>query len=308
MSARRVLVTGATGMIGRGLVQELQSLGEDVVEIGGRRSGGRNGTYAWRLGRPLGDTLENVDCVIHLAARVHIRGLGFSDRDSFIRENAKASLMLAREAHVWGVKRFVFASTIGVLGATSEIPLTEEGQHMPHNAYTESKSLAEQWLQEFCDSSGMQLVILRFPAVIGVGVTGNVRSLAKAVKLKLPLPISRLEKQRQFLTLQNLVSAISLAAAHHDAAGHVFHLANPERVSTFKLCQSLAAIQGVELYDWAAPEWILRSGFAALGRRSLAEGLMGSLLIDSSKASRVIGWEPRQALYQALTDALVTKL
>ena len=308
MIVERILVTGATGMIGRALIPELRLLCNDVVAVGGGQRDALSPVQVWRLGSPLGHVLEDTDCVVHMAARVHVRGAGFSDKPGFIRDNAEASLKLAHEAYTRGVRRFVFVSSIGVLGATSAIPLKEEAQVAPHNAYTESKSLAERWLQEFSIATGMELVILRFPAVIGRGVKGNVRTLAKAISHKLPLPVSSLDNQRQFLSLRNLVSAISLCIMHEDAAGHVFHLANPERISTLELCQSLASILEVELRDWPLPVWLLRSAFYGLGRQSLADGFTGSLLVDSSKASRIIGWAPSEDLDQALQEVVTSQL
>ena len=87
MNNDRVLVTGASGLVGRALVEKLRSDGVSVIGVG--RSyfcGGRE--HSWRLGVPLGDALNEVDVVVHLAAHVHVRGKGFSDEERFVRENA----------------------------------------------------------------------------------------------------------------------------------------------------------------------------------------------------------------------------
>ncbi|WP_334078976.1 NAD-dependent epimerase/dehydratase family protein [Microbulbifer sp. M83] len=308
MSGNRFLVTGATGMVGRALVSHLKSTGVAVSSVGRHPRRGVVMDHCWNLGEDMGSPLDGVDTVVHLAARVHIRGRGFSDSHSFNQDNVEHTLMLADEAHSRGVKRFVFASSIGVLGGSSESPLTEECQRAPHNAYTQSKSLAEEKLQAFADSSGMELVILRFPAVIGVGAKGNVESLIRAIKMQIPLPFSRINNQRQFITLKNLVDGISLASHHSMAAGETFHLANPERVSTLELCKIIAHELRVPLRSWPVPAKVLRAGFSAVGRKSLADGLTADMLVDTSKVSNVLGWRAEQSLQLGLREVVARSI
>ncbi|MFC4876716.1 NAD-dependent epimerase/dehydratase family protein [Microbulbifer halophilus] len=300
----RVLVTGATGMIGSALVSHLKSTGVSVSAVGRAPKAGADVDHCWRLGEKMGSPLNDVDTLIHLAAKVHIRGKGFSDTSGFNRDNADYALMLAKEAHSRGVKRFVFASSIGVLGASSVSPLNENHERSPHNAYTLSKSLAEEKLKAFSDTAGLELVILRFPAVIGDGVKGNVDSLIHAVKMQVPLPFSWINNQRQLITLGNLVDGISLASHHSMAAGEIFHLANPERVSTLELCNIIADELGIKLRSWPIPVAFLRAAFWAIGRKSLADGLTEDMLVDISKVSSVLRWRPQQALQEALRQVV----
>lgn len=291
-------------MIGSALVSHLKSRGVGVSSVGRSCKNGIDVDHCWRLGEEIGPPLNNVDTLIHLAARVHIRGRGFSDTYSFNQDNADHALLLAKEAHSRGVKRFVFVSSIGVLGAGSVRPLNEEDQRSPHNAYTLSKSLAEERLRAFSDDSGMELVILRFPAVVGAGVKGNVESLVRAIKMGVPLPFSRISNQRQFITLENLVCGISLVSHHGMAAGEIFHLANPERVSTLDLCNMIADELNIKLRSWPLPAPLLRAAFSGIGRKSLADGLTGDLLVDTSKASRALLWRPQQTLQEALRQVV----
>jgi len=291
-------------MIGSALVSHLKSAGVSVSTVGRSPKTGADVDHCWKLGEKMGAPLNEVDTLIHLAAKVHIRGRGFSDTSGFNRDNAEYALMLAKEAHSRGVKRFVFASSIGVLGASSVSPLDENRECSPHNAYTLSKSLAEEKLKAFSDASGLQLVILRFPAVIGDGVKGNIDSLIRAVKMQIPLPFSRINNQRQFITLRNLVDGISLASNHGMAAGEIFHLANPERVSTLELCNIIADELGIRLRSWPVPVAFLRAAFFGGGRKSLADALTEDMLVDISKVSSVLRWRPQQALQEALRQVV----
>ncbi|MFI2810112.1 NAD-dependent epimerase/dehydratase family protein [Microbulbifer zhoushanensis] len=308
MTGNRFLVTGATGMVGSALVSRLRTSGKSVIAVGGTAKTDAEADYYWGLGDRMGGALADVHTVIHLAARVHVRGRGFSDRVGFNRDNAESTLELAKEAHSQGVKRFVFASSIGVLGASSSSAVDESRALSPHNAYTLSKGLAEEKLEAFARSAGMQLIILRFPAVIGPGVKGNVESLIRAIKLRVPLPFSKINNQRQFITLKNLVDGIALASHHGEAAGETFHLANPERVSTLELCEIIAHELGVGLRSWPVPARLLRAGFLAVGRKSLADALTADMLVDTSKVSNMLGWRAEQSLQLGLREVVTRSI
>lgn len=307
MKCGRVLITGATGMIGNALVGKLRAVGTEVIAVARRANKYVHVDHYWSLGTPIGPSLIGVDSLVHLAARVHVRGKGFSDRQSFLEDNAYSTLLLAKEAYARGVRRFVFVSSIGVLGARSDIPLDETAKPCPHNAYTSSKCVAERLLTEFSRESGLELVILRFPAVVGAGAKGNVASLAEAVRRKVPLPIGNLVNRRQFVALENLVGAILLTLTQEKAAGELFHVANPECVSTLELCELIAAVLEVKLRVWPMPVGLLRAIFIGGGRRSLAEGLTADLLVDVTKVRQILGWAPEQSLEQALRESILSR-
>ena len=258
----------------------------------------------WRLGKPVGIALNGVDSLVHLAARVHVRGRGFSDYSGFIKDNADGALQLAQEAYRYGVKRFVFVSSIGVLGANASTPLDENAPYSAHNAYTASKLLAEEKLLDFAAASGLELVILRPPAVLGPGVKGNVASLVNAVKRGIPLPFLTVHNRRQFVALEDLVFAIQLALSHKDAPGEIFHVANPQPISTRELCYPIASCLGVKARLWSMPPSMLRSASALVGRRSLGDGLTADLLISSEKITRLLGWEPSESIQSALSTVV----
>ena len=306
MSVGNVLVTGATGMIGRALLNKLRSKSRDSVCID-RPQACIGVDRHWRLGSPVGIALNGVDSLVHLAARVHVRGRGFSDDSGFIKDNAEGALQLAQEAYAYGVKRFVFVSSIGVLGSKASSPLGESAPYSSHNAYTASKALAEEKLLGFANSSGMELVILRPPAVLGPGVKGNVASLVHAIKCGIPLPFLTVHNQRQFVAVEDFVSAIELVLLHKNAPGEIFHVANPQPISTRDLCDTIASCLGVGAKLWPMPPGMLRSVSALVGRSSLGDGLTADLLITSEKITRLLGWEPRQSIQSALS-AVVSSL
>ena len=195
-------------------------------------------------------------------------------------------------------------SSIGVLGSSSIKPLEETAPHRPYNPYTSSKAVAEQLLSTFAKSSGLELVILRPPAVLGAGVKGNIKSLVWAVKLGFPLPFSCLANQRQFVTLQNLLEAIKLTLSHRGAAGQVFHVANSEKVSTSKMCELIAGCLNMKSRQWPLPAILFKALFKILGRPSLGEALTADFLVSSEKISKSLGWRSSQSVYTAVSEVI----
>lgn len=299
MSAPRVFVTGATGMIGRAVVTRLQAGGAEVI------AAGRRGTEAeWRLGMPLGSALKDVDVVVHLAARVHGHGRDRADSAAFNATNVDATVQLAEEAQARGVRRFVFMSSIGVLGTTTSRPLREDDPYCPLSAYTRSKRLAEERLAEIQQLGSLEVVILRPPAVIGAGMKGNPNRLLGAIRRGLPLPFASIDNRRQFIGLRDLADAVALVTTHRERLAGVFHAADPEIVSTPALCRMLARAAGVKVRLWHVPVALLRAGLTAVGRRAFAEALTGDLLIDTQRLRIHLGWQPRQGLESAVREAV----
>lgn len=300
MTARHVLVTGATGMVGRRLCEQLNSRGDVVTRVG-RTASDVTPVVRWQAGDSLAHAMAGVDAVVHLAAHVHVRGKGYLDADAFSRINTEATIRVAEEAAACGVRRFVFLSSIGVLGGASSEPSREDDAPAPHTSYALSKWQAE---QELLALRGIEIVVLRPPAVVGAGVRGNLKTIVQALKHGLPLPFSSIRNERQFLTLNNLVDAIMLSLFSDAAAGEIFHVANAEKVSTPQLCRELANLLATTPRLVPFPPSLLRGGLSLLRRRAIGDGLTQDLLIDTGKIRAALDWQPRESLREGLRDML----
>jgi nucleoside-diphosphate-sugar epimerase len=106
---------------------------------------------------------------VHLAGVAHNKEGKSSDQSTFERVNVEGATRLARAALEGGVRRFVFVSSIGVLGNRSDHPLTEADTPSPVDLYARSKHKAELQLARLCAGTSMDLVILRPTLVYGPG-------------------------------------------------------------------------------------------------------------------------------------------
>jgi len=312
MNAKRILVTGSTGFIGRGLAAAL--LRSDYLVKGTVRSAQGNkelvesGAQVFVTGEidewtDWSEALDGIDVVVHLAARVHMMDDLVDDPlAEFRKVNTAGTLNLARQAAAAGVKRFVFISSIKVNGELTTLnhPFTPDDTFIPNDPYGLSKHEAEQGLLAIPEETGMEVVIIRPPLVYGPGVKANFRLLMKWVQRGVPLPLGAVHNKRSFVALDNLVSFIIHCMDHPRAANEVFLISDGEDVSTTELLQKMARAFGKRSFLLPVPVGLMTFAAGLLGKKDVADRLFGSLQVDSSKARDLLGWEPVVSMDEGL--------
>jgi len=239
--------------------------------------------------------LQDVDCIVHLAARVHVMRESTIDPLAEYRKiNVDATLNLARQAALADVHRFIFLSTIKVNGEQTSPgkPFTEEDIPAPSDPYGISKYEAEKKLRELADDTGMEVVIIRPVLVYGPGVKGNVVSMMEYLCKGIPLPFGAIHNQRSLVALDNLIDLIVTCINHPAAVNQTFFVSDGEDMSTTDLVKRMAKALNVSLKLVSVPERLLMFGAIILGRRALALRLLGSLQVDITKARVLLGWNP----------------
>lgn len=302
---KRVLVTGANGFVGKALATRLGHVGwaitramrNPVAQDGVIAVGDINDCTDWTA------ALSACSAVVHLAARVHVMRDEVSDPLAAFRAvNVDGTLNLARQAAQAGVSRFVFLSSIKVNGEGREEPYRETDAPDPQDPYAISKWEAEQGLHAIAAATGMEVVILRPPLVYGPGVKANFQRLLGAVDKGWPLPLGAVENRRSLLYLGNLVDAIQLCLAHPVAAGQTYLLSDGEDVSSPELVRRLARAMGHPDRLLPVPPAWLRLAGGLVGRRAVVDRLLGSLVVDSSRIRRELGWSPPFRLDAGLAE------
>lgn len=306
----RVLVTGASGFVGKALIQRLVADKLFFVRAALREK--RNFNYdsveyiitgEMTPNSDWDECLRSVDVVIHLAARAHI----LSDTSSnpsfeFLKTNFYATEKLALQASKFGVKRFIFLSTVGVSGAYTREGeyISEDTQPNPHNYYSLSKWEAEKSLFRIAQSSAMDIVVIRAPLVYGVEAPGNFELLLKAVHRGLPMPLSSIRNERSIISLINLVDIIALTISHPNAANQIFMVCDEGSISTPNILKLLAAGMEKKLRLFYAPQFVVKIFAFLLGMYGSYKQLSCSLRIDSSKSSQLLNWIPKVSTSQAM--------
>lgn len=308
----RVLVTGASGFVGVRLLEHLDATGvpsraairKKALEPSGSAGhvivGEINSQTDW------GQALNDVNTVVHLAARAHVLKEEFADPLEAFREvNLQGTLKLARQCAELKVRRLVFLSSVGVNGNESLGPFTERNAPAPNEPYAVSKCEAEQALRVLAQETGLEVVIVRPPLVYGPNAPGNFGSLLRWVGKGLPLPLGAVTgNRRSFVALDNLVDFIVTCINHPAAANETFLVADGQDVSTAGLLREVGTAMGRPARLVPVPVPVLKAGAAMLNRREMARRLLGSLQVDASKAREWLEWTPPVSFEEGVRRAV----
>jgi len=299
----RILVTGASGFIGKALCRELLARAH-TVRAAVRETDSSVAAEVQQILVPdiaaefdRRALVAGVDAVVHLAAIAH-RAVSESE---LRRVNIDAAVRLA-EAAAGTVRRFVFLSSVKVHGEDSGAGAYSETEALrPEDSYGRSKLEAERALTDLAARSGMELVLIRPPLVYGPRVRANFLRLLRWVDSGVPLPFAMVRNRRSLIYLGNLVDAIARCAEHPAAQGP-YLVSDEEAVSTPELVSRIARALDRPARLVPAPQALLRVAGMIGGRRDEIRRLTGNLAIDSSRARRLLAWRPPYALDEGLAE------
>ncbi|MEE8515189.1 MAG: SDR family oxidoreductase [Alphaproteobacteria bacterium] len=305
----RILVTGATGFIGTALCRDLKARGFEVsgtVRATGPEHHDQFDPVA--VGEIGPDTdwsqiLGGIDAIVHLAGRAHDMGQartrqGLEILNLFRWVNVQATKNLAEAAIAHEVRRFIYMSSIKVLGehsaaaATGPRPFTDDDRAAPQDAHGTSKWEAECTLREIAAGSAMEPVILRPPLVYGPGVKGNFLSLMRICDGPWPLPLALVDNRRSLIYVGNLTDAVIACLSHDAAANQTFLVRDGEDMSTAELTRRLRQGLGQARRLVPVPPLMLRLAGYVCRRRAETDRLTGSLVADDGRIRGELGWSP----------------
>ena len=291
----KVLLTGGTGFVGSHLSRELAEAGHAV-------------RLALRTPRPglavescvVGDlgpstdwsaALQDVEAVVHLAARVHVMRDHAGGADEFRRVNTEGTLQLARGAMAAGVRRFVFLSTIKVNGEATMPgrPFRPDDAPAVVDAYGRSKLEAETGLRGM---PGLETVVIRPPLIHGPGAKGNLARLCRLAQWGFPVPFAGVDNRRDLLGLANLSNLVERCLWHAAAPGQVFLASDAQPLSTARLHELIATAMGRKARMLRVPPGVLRAVAQPLGLSAEIDRLTQSLEVDISRTRAALGWNP----------------
>ncbi|QQJ97854.1 SDR family oxidoreductase [Burkholderia ambifaria] len=305
----RLVITGANGFVGRAVCRRALDAGHTVTALVRRPGASIDGVREWVHGSADWEGLDAAwpadlvaDCVIHLAARVHVMRDDSPDPDTaFDATNVAGTLRLAEAARKYGVRRIVYASSIKAVGESDGgAPLSESWPADPQDAYGRSKLRAEQQLARFGTSAGLDVVIVRPPLVYGPHVTANFLRMMDAVARGMPLPLGSISARRSIVYVDNLADALLQCATDPRAAGECFHVADDDAPSVTGLLRLVGDALGKPARLLPVPTAALRALGKLTGRSATIDRLTGSLQLDTGRIKRVLGWQPPYTTRQGL--------
>lgn len=306
----KLLVTGYSGFVGKHLVDQLKKTEHELTLLGRKRPSENKQIqfYNFSLGdsSPELQIASSIDVVIHCAARAHIMKDEVDDPIAeYRRVNVAGTLALAELAYKNGAKRFIYLSSVKALGES-----TEEGHkfsyNSPYNAedpYGQSKAEAEAALIHYCETVGMEYVIIRPPLVYGKGVKANFASLYKLIGSGFPLPLAGIKSNRRsIVAIENLVDLILCCISHTNAKNQCFMVSDNVDLSTAELIKLMAQAQGKRGWGVYVPNWCFSLIGKLFGKEDVIARLTGSLQVDISHTQSTLSWSPVMSTEDALKN------
>mgnify|MGYP002651034827 FL=1 len=288
----RILVTGASGFVGRALVEGLAAAGHTVraamrqpadvfprsVEVVAVSDLTR--PVEWRA------LLNRTETVVHLAGIAHA-GPGIAE-EAYDRVNRLATAELAAAAKAVGIHHLVFVSSIRAQsGPSATAPLRETDAPQPTDAYGRSKLAAEDAVR----ASGVPHTILRPVLIYGPGVKGNLARLIEIARTPWSLPFGLCHNRRSLLARQNLIEAIHFALQAEAAKNQTYIVADPVPLTLAEMVGALRAGLGRSPFLLPVPPALIGLAAGFIGRNEEWQRVGGGLIADPSRLIAA-GWQP----------------
>ena len=301
---KRVLVTGASGFVGRPLVAALVDAGYSVRAAMRYPASFANSVdivIVPDFTKPIDWTpiVRGVDIVIHLAGLAHT-----DSRDSmqgiYEQINSTTTRDLARAAKEAGIERFVYMSSVRAqTGPSAPKPVREDDEPHPTDHYGRSKLAAELAVQ----SAGIPFTILRPVVIYGPRSRANIKKLIQLAKLPLPLPFGGFAKRRSLLGIDNLISAIFFVLNNKTTIGETFLVADSAPLTLPEIFALLRKAQGRKPGLIYVPTFLIRLALLLSGQRKLWNRINEDMIADTGKLES-LGWHPPVETYEGLRSAL----
>lgn len=221
----KIIITGATGFVGKNLTQYLTTKSDTVIPLSIR-----NGDYQ----------LDNTaDVIIHLAGKAHDTK-NTSDDNEYYRVNTDLTIALFDKFLQSDIKDFIFFSSVKAAADSVEGTLIEETKANPQTAYGKSKLKAETYLLSKQLPSNKRLIIIRPCMIHGEGNKGNLNLLYQVVKYSVPWILAAYENRRSFISIDNLNYVVYEILNHLEIPSGIYNIADDKPMSTNALITLIA--------------------------------------------------------------------
>lgn len=316
-----ILVTGATGKVGRRLVAELLRAGHRVAIV--TRSSDAALTL-WPHPGPeiraadltdpssLASVCDNIDTLFHLASySPRPDEPDIYEAPSHWPVTAEGTANLMAQVAQSEIRRVIYLSSIKAMGDRAGAlgrPADESIVPAPDSLYGRAKLAAERSILDLGLTTGRQTAVLRLPMVYGLGDSGNIPRMVKAVAAGRFPPWPRIENHRAAIHVEDAVAAAILVAGHPATAGAIYLVTDGRAYSTRWIYEQTLIALGRPLPRWTVPPGALRAAAAigTLGERLTGKRmpltldglgkLTGDAWFSSAKLERDLGFRPRRTL------------
>ena len=298
---KKVVITGGSGFVGKSLIDSLLNNQFKVVALEHKSSFSNIHHPKFSvedihhvIGSD-GDILKDATALVHLAAKTHGR-LGSNKKNylQYQKINVELTEKICSLSIANKVKKIIYLSSIKATGEYSPIDgFKENDLTNPKDAYGQSKLEAEQLIENLCDKTDTNYIILRSPLVYGPDAKGNLNLLKKLINLGLPLPFKKINNKRSLIYLDNLIDAITTCINNNDINNRMYLISDNDAISTPDLIYKVADAMEKKIILFNFPIFLLKLFAVFLRQTPKFERLSNNLVINNSNFKNDYNWSPR---------------
>lgn len=283
-----ILITGSSGFIGKKLVNFLINYNNSIkniyVLVRSENFINKNNNKNIKFISILNLKIKkiDIDAVIHLASKAHIK--------NFTSDDAKSSLFLTKELLSFcilnNITKFIYFSSIKVYGEynTDNNIFTETNVANPLCNYSMSKFANESEIIKFFHERKVNYYILRIPLVIGRGAKGNLNSLMQIITNNIPLPLNGIDNHRSVISLTNLMHSVNNILMKNNIESGIFNICDNNPISTSNLVNLIKIFLNKKTKIFYINKKIIKFFLVIFGRSDDYSKLFLSQIMNNNKS------------------------
>lgn len=293
---KKYLLTGASGFLGSIIVSHLSD--QAMVTTLGRKE---KDTIQVDITNDILQ-LPTCDVVVHTAGLAHMIPKTDIEKQEFHNVNYKGTVNLCKALiNANGTPKtrlLVFISSVSVYGLEKGIKITEEADLLGNSPYAKSKIDAEIYLREWAEKHKVNLVILRLPLIVGANPVGNLAKIIEAQKSGKYLNIAGGKARKSMVLAQDIAELIGKLKTENGTY-NLTDMYDPSfKEITSLVSKKLGLPKPLNLpLLFAKPLGFIGDIFRFFPINSiLISKMTNDLTFDSSKAVKMLGWQPKKVL------------
>lgn len=287
----KILVTGASGFVGRSILDAL--LAGSVEATGGWRRGGDipQGVPGCLIDpESPAEVVARFDVVVHAAGVAHLRPGAESD-------------LLFEQGNSGFTRNLVDA--VAETPARALLHISSIAARKAESSFGKSKREAEGFVESL-QGAGKLGVNLRPPLIYGAGAKGNWAKVIRLAQLPLSLPFRSVDNARSYLGIDDLCAAVFCFLEHYEEAEKTgtYEIADMSEVSLREVVSAIRLGLGRGAGLLPFPPACLDRPLRLLGCSGMAEGLFGNLHLDSTAFANTFEWMPNPSTLESMADSV----
>ena len=297
----KVIVTGATGFVGRALTAEFESRGIETIAVGGPNSA--SAAYSIDVGdgaqvRTL-EVEKDVDAVIHAAGITH--RFGRVSEAEFRRVNVAGVENVANVAAPIGAKHFLLLSSTLVYGRRKDtVPIAENNECHPFDIYGKSKLDGESAARKVCEAAGLDLTIFRPAPIMGEGSKGNFARLIRAIDRGRFIWVGKGDNLKSVVYVGDVARAAAAVLLKNRKGTEIFNIAS-DPVRMKDIVDTIAQRLGRKVPSLHLPPGPIQLASRMSGKLSrMLDTWLGDDVYSNKKLQDAYGFTPDTPLDEAV--------